>query len=202
MENNDNTNVMFWTRLYGAVSEFPSLKKEKVNPYFKSRYIEINQILGEIKPILLKYKILILQPIATTSEKNLLKTILIDVVDGKEYELATAYLPTKDDDQKAGSSITYWRRYMLQTLFCLEADDDDANQSAGKTEAHATTVPSSYLATEKQKEFMKKIGIDPELVAGATKQQANEILTKYRDHGASVVDEVNEEYSQSKQIPF
>lgn len=36
------------------------------------------------------------------------------------------------DPQKMGSAITYYRRYALQSLFLLRAEDDDANVASTK----------------------------------------------------------------------
>jgi hypothetical protein len=40
----------------------------------------------------------------------------------------TCPLPELADAQKAGSAITYFRRYALQSLLALEAEDDDAKE--------------------------------------------------------------------------
>ena len=37
------------------------------------------------------------------------------------------------DPQKLGSEITYYRRYTLQSLLGLQAEDDDANMTVKKT---------------------------------------------------------------------
>jgi hypothetical protein len=36
-------------------------------------------------------------------------------------------LPSIQDPQKIGSAITYYRRYTLQSLLSLKAEDDDGN---------------------------------------------------------------------------
>jgi len=41
-------------------------------------------------------------------------------------------LPEAPDAQKYGSAITYFRRYALQSLFLLEAEDDDGNNAVKK----------------------------------------------------------------------
>jgi hypothetical protein len=35
-----------------------------------------------------------------------------------------------DDPQKLGSAVTYYRRYTLQSLLGLQAEDDDANSAS------------------------------------------------------------------------
>ena len=41
-------------------------------------------------------------------------------------------LPTNLDAQKMGSAITYFRRYTLQSLLALQAEDDDGNKAITK----------------------------------------------------------------------
>ena len=41
-------------------------------------------------------------------------------------------LPPLTDPQKIGSAITYYRRYTLQSLLGIQAEDDDANKASGK----------------------------------------------------------------------
>ena len=45
---------------------------------------------------------------------------------------STITLPDLTDPQKMGSAITYYRRYSLQSLFLLQAEDDDGNKGAEK----------------------------------------------------------------------
>jgi hypothetical protein len=59
-----------------------------------------------------------------------LKTVLTD---GKETIESTTVLPEQTDPQKVGSAITYFRRYALQSLLALEAEDDDAELASPKT---------------------------------------------------------------------
>ena len=39
-------------------------------------------------------------------------------------------LPNLQDPQKLGSAITYFRRYTLQSLLGLQAEDDDGNKAS------------------------------------------------------------------------
>ena len=41
-------------------------------------------------------------------------------------------LPEISDPQKLGSAITYFRRYTLQSLLALQAEDDDGNKAIVK----------------------------------------------------------------------
>lgn len=68
-----------------------------------------------------------LQPIKGTS----LSTILVDTESGEVMDY-NADMPLGPDPQKNGSIITYYRRYSLQSLLALEAEDDDGNVASEK----------------------------------------------------------------------
>jgi len=111
-----------------------AIKKDSENPYFKSAYFDINTLLAEIKPILNELGLLVLQPITYREGKNILKTQIID--DGKVIADSEIALPDIQDPQKLGSAITYYRRYSLQSLLSLEAEDDDANTASNKIQTN------------------------------------------------------------------
>lgn len=115
-------------KLLKIQEELKPIEKDAVNPFFKSRYFDINTMLAEIKPILQKYNVILLQPMDVVEGRTILRTILLDAEDdsGKVIIAGAMALPVIDDPQKMGSAITYFRRYSLQSLFALEAVDDDA----------------------------------------------------------------------------
>ena len=103
--------------------------KDSTNPYYKSKYFDINSLIAEIKPIINELGLIIMQPLSVLDNKPALTTIIIDSEDGKELINYTTILPENPDPQKMGAIITYFRRYALQSLLLLEAEDDDANSA-------------------------------------------------------------------------
>lgn len=108
-------------------SEIGVLVKTETNPFFKSKYMDINGLLEQLLPLLEKYELTVIQPLTQcmTTGRPALST---EIYDGKE-RIAFSLIPLPDiqDPQKMGSAITYYRRYALQSLFLLRAEDDDAN---------------------------------------------------------------------------
>ena len=100
--------------------------KSQENPYYKSRYFDINTLLEHLQPLFEEQGVLCLQPIMG----NHVITKLIDIETGEE-EISAIELPKLDDPQKMGSAVTYYRRYTLQSLLGLQAEDDDGNRAAG-----------------------------------------------------------------------
>jgi antitoxin component YwqK of YwqJK toxin-antitoxin module len=74
---------------------------------------------------------MVYQPVEYKDGKNILKTIIVDTESDEVLESSIA-LPDNLEPQKMGSAITYLRRYSLQSMLFLQAEDDDANVSSPK----------------------------------------------------------------------
>ena len=99
-------------KLYEVQASIGAIEKDSTNPFFKSKYFDINKLLSEIKPKLEKQGLLLLQPLTNVGGVSALKTKIIDVESG-EIEEDICSLPQNSDPQKMGSIITYFRRYAL-----------------------------------------------------------------------------------------
>jgi hypothetical protein len=107
-------------------AEVEKIKKGATNPFFKSKYATLADILDVIR-----------QPLANNGLSFVqfpkgvhgLETMLMHT--SGEY-LAESYemKPTKDDPQGAGSVITYQRRYALGAVLGLNIDEDDDGNKA------------------------------------------------------------------------
>ena len=111
-------------------SEIGVLSKDKENPFYKSSYFDINNLIAQLLPILEKHGITVIQPLSNLNGKPTITTIVMD----GDTRLVQADMPLPDiqDPQKMGSAITYYRRYALQSLFLLQAEDDDGNSAKPK----------------------------------------------------------------------
>lgn len=117
-----------YAKLLLVQQELGAIKKEADNPFFHSKYFDINALIEHIKPLLNKHGLLLIQPLSFLNSYTTLKTILVDVESGEVLETETI-LPDGSEPQKMGSAITYFRRYAIQSLFLLEAEDDDGNSA-------------------------------------------------------------------------
>ena len=117
-------------------SEIGVMSKDKSNPFYKSSYFDINQLIQVIRPLEEKYNISITQPL-TRSEAyafggvpskpaTLIRLRIVDLDTGEEENYETP-IPENPDPQKMGSAITYYRRYTLVSYLGIEAEDDDGN---------------------------------------------------------------------------
>ena len=119
-------------KLHSIQKEIGAIKKDSKNPFFKSNYFDINTLIDSIKPLLEKYKIVILQPLTSLEGKPALKTTIVDIESGEMIEEVTP-ITSSENPQQNGSAITYYRRYALQSFLLLEAEDDDGNTAVKRT---------------------------------------------------------------------
>lgn len=118
------------TALLKAQMEMGNAKKDSNNPFFKSKYADLNSIREACIPALNKNGIVVLQPIVHIDGKNFVKTLLLHE-SGESIESITEIIYSKQNDAQAqGSGITYARRYGLQSLVNVGADDDDGNKAS------------------------------------------------------------------------
>jgi hypothetical protein len=105
--------------------EVGTLSKTETNPFFKSKYFDINSLIQQVEPLLEKNGLLLLQPI----ENNKVRSVIYHTETG-QWVHSEMDLPNLQDPQKLGSAITYYRRYTLQSLLGLQAEDDDGNKAS------------------------------------------------------------------------
>ena len=119
-----------YNKLFTLQNELGAISKDATNPFYKSKYFDINSLIGQLKPLLQKHNLVLLQPI----NNNQVRSVIYDL-DGGSVE-SSIELPNNLDAQKLGSAITYFRRYTLTSLLALQAVDDDGNLAAQTNKIH------------------------------------------------------------------
>ncbi|QDP48333.1 MAG: putative essential recombination function protein [Prokaryotic dsDNA virus sp.] len=152
-------------KLFNLQQEIGTISKDAKNPFYKSKYFDINSLIKQLQPLLKKHKLLLLQPI----EEDCVYSKLI-CIDGTGGVISALKLPEISDPQKLGSCITYYRRYTLASLLGLQAVDDDANVASG------VTVDKKWL-NQNTPEYSKAI----EFIKGGGSVEA--IKSKYKVSG-------------------
>jgi len=107
------------------------LSKEASNPFFKSKYVDLNTIIDALRPLEIDQKISITMPLTSCVGQPAISLVIRDL-ENDESEVTVMPLPQLTDPQKMGSAITYYRRYMLMSFFNLKSEDDDAEMARPK----------------------------------------------------------------------
>lgn len=106
--------------------EVEKVAKEATNPFFKSKYASLSNILDVIREPLFSNGLSISQ---YPAGEHGLTTMLMH--SSGQYIMETYFVkPVKDDPQSAGSAITYQRRYAIASILSLNIDDDDGNAAS------------------------------------------------------------------------
>jgi hypothetical protein len=111
--------------------ELVGVTKGSNNPFYKSKYANLNEHLDVVEPLLEKNGLTLLQPPVANGETNTVESIIFHIESG-QYMGSSINLVGESDMQKAGSAVTYGRRYTLGGLLAIKALDDDGNAASGK----------------------------------------------------------------------
>lgn len=144
----------FYQKIFDLKKEVGKISKDSTNPFFSSKYFDVNQLLEHLEPLFQKYGLLCIQPISGGK----VETQLIDIVTG-DILSSSLQLSEYKDPQKTGSEITYYRRYTLQSLLGLQADDDDANRASGNTtkpQPKKDDLPVVWLSEKQLESIIQK----------------------------------------------
>lgn len=109
--------------------------KDKSNPFFRSKYVPLENVAEAIDTISPKFGLTYTQSTITDDNGNVgVATILVHE-SGEFIEHPPAMTkPEKNTPQGIGSALTYMRRYSLSAAFGITSDqDDDGNQASGHT---------------------------------------------------------------------
>lgn len=155
-------------------AEVENVKKNKANPFHKSKYADLQGVWDAIREPLTKHGLSIIQLPCEAPEGHVgLRTIILHV-SGQSIEDKFA-MPLKDptNPQAAGAALTYARRYALMAAVGIAPEDDDGNLAAsaggasGKTRSEpeqpkGAGLPVDYvsIATGLRNRFDSGVSID------------------------------------------
>jgi hypothetical protein len=151
-----------------AQGEMEPAKKGSENPYYRSKYADLSQVMEAIRKPLSANGLAVSQLIQPDSEEAIVETILMHE-SGEWLSSIITLKPVKADPQGLGSAITYARRYALSAIVGLATEeDDDAEKAMGHNSSSSSQVPAqkqtnpqSMVTTEQLKTFwgsLKKLG--------------------------------------------
>lgn len=164
-------NINARAQLFKKIGEFQekveAIAKDKTNPFHKSKYADINGIIGAIKPILSECNLCVMQPMNIRriangeGKEHLVEVVMCCImdIDSGESISSEMILPPEKNPQERGKIITYYRRYLLQSLLFLQAEDDDGATAAkkyaskGKAKPKAEKREQSAISNAKPSDF-------------------------------------------------
>jgi hypothetical protein len=146
--------------LHKAQGQIKAALKDSTNPHFRSKYADLSSVIEAVKPALQANGITFMQGVHDAVDGVAVETMLLHI--SGEWMSSTMRVPAvKQDAQGYGSAITYGRRYGLQSMCGVPAEDDDGNAATASTTSRITPVAGSLQnLTKEEQEAAKEIAAD------------------------------------------
>lgn len=130
--------------LVALQAELTPVDKSADNPFFKSSYAPLPEVMKALQPLLSKNKLAISQFVTNLDGQSAMATMLIHESGQVLTVPPQPLLLTKQDPQSQGSAITYARRYGVMAVLGLVADEDDDGNRASHTASPAQSYNNNY----------------------------------------------------------
>ncbi len=160
-------NVSIYESLINARKEFKPLIETAKNPFFKSTYAPLAEVINSVKDALSNNNIGFFQSVDPIGEKEIVNTTTTDkngtvkteqkVVsfskitttlfagNGEKIETSYPLIIADTDPQKVGATVTYAKRYALTAALGIASEDDDA-QSVSRPAAQTASAKPTQQA--------------------------------------------------------
>lgn len=155
-----------------AVLKNPGL--DASNPYFKSRYCSLANLIASCKP-LAEHGLSFTQVMTVIGDKLFLATTLMHASGQWIRSFNPIISKDQSNPQAVGSAITYARRYGLQAIVGLVGDDDDDGNEAAKAPAKPATLSNEQIV---------------EIQEMASKEEIDKIIGRMKNYGCVKLSEV------------
>lgn len=125
--------VDFQSRFYGV-------EKNRENTFTKSKYANLEDVMGAATPIMAEIGIYVAQPLSVTDDGTQLLTTTVFDLEGNHIDsvMNITKMCEKNDAQRVGSAITYARRYSFCSIMNILQHDDDGNGATNGYEKPST----------------------------------------------------------------
>lgn len=168
-------------------AEVKIIEKDALNPHFKNNYASLDTIINEVRPLLAKHGLSMMQFPGGDGEKFTLRSMLLhESGEWIESEPITMR-PVKNDPQGIGSCSTYARRYSLSAMLSLNTGEDDDGNGASTTHQNGNTSGQSYQSSSNSQSTQTAVSKPSGSSAGdmATEGQGKMINIRTKEIGCS-----------------
>ena len=127
--------------------------KNANNPFFKSKYVPLENVVDSITRAASKHGLSFTQFPSSDENGNVTVGTMVMHESGEWIEYDPICMkPVKNDPQAVGSAITYAKRYALSAIFGITSDnDDDGNEATQIGRATPKDVPKKQVPTTNNK---------------------------------------------------
>lgn len=167
--------------------ELPTVDLDSLNPHFKSKFASLSNITKKVIPVLVKHGFS--YTVGSYMENGVLVIqahLLHESGESRDFQFPI----TETQPQKIGSAITYAKRYAIQALTGVVADEDDDGNAASqqppaaltKAKERATQAPprNRQNVTSPARQRVVKDFIESKKF---TQQQVNAVMERLKVEG-------------------
>ena len=143
--------------------EITNPKNTKVNPFHKSKYAPLDEVMNTIRPVMSKYGFSLIQIPAMVDGGVAINNLLTHKNGAYMTVEGLILKPQKPDAQGVGGAITYGRRYTASAIAGVMAEeDDDGNGASGvnktsKSDTKVSTTTSTTSKSEKKEPTLTQL---------------------------------------------
>ena len=122
-------------------ADLEPVDKSAANPFFKSKYAPLPDVMEALKPVLAKHHFGLSTLPAIVEGRNGLRFVLIHL-SGQFLTGEWMLNPAKPDPQGEGADTTYKRRFGVQAITGMVADEDDDGNTASRPAQQQNKQPA------------------------------------------------------------
>lgn len=150
----DELNELF-SALSKAQADMEVAKPTKTNPFFRSKYADLANIVKSSRKHLSKNNLSVIQRIITNGNGKMYLCTRLCHSSGQWIESKMPITPIKNDVQSIGSYITYLKRYNYSSMVGVVSseEDDDGNAAVGNEKNQQKNI----LTKEQTKTLSKEL---------------------------------------------
>jgi len=146
-----------------AQGEYETVIANKENPFFKSKYADIDAIVRAVRPAFKKYGLSFYQSTTVNGQKTVLHSRVMHS-SGQWIEGQILLLPPKDDIQSFGSTMSYQQRYAARNILGITTSDEPIDSPPPRRAPYIQRISQEQLQTLTEaigdKEFLNDILCD------------------------------------------
>lgn len=157
--------------LYAAIAqaqgEYPPIGHNRQNPFFKSSYADWDSIVQAVRPCLKKHGLSFIQQIRSSDAGTTMLHSILTHATGQWIESRMRIVPPKNDPQSFGSTLSYCKRYVGESLLGIttssDINDDDAEEAMKEVryqQAQGTALKQQYNPKAQSFETLNKDQIE------------------------------------------
>ena len=152
----DDLNELY-TALAKSQNEMETAKEGSANPFLKSKYADLTDVVKASRPYLTKNGLCVIQRIITNGNGAMYLLTRLAHASGQWIESKMPISPPKSDIQSIGSYITYLKRYTYSSIVGVTSSEDDDGESTMNRNTDRVSAKINSYELKELEEMLSKL---------------------------------------------